>query len=87
MTREEAIAEIKSYENYPNGLSKECRDFIIKALEQEPRKGHWIEEYIGDMYDVCSECGHKITKGYFTYNYCPNCGAKMKSEVEHGNDN
>lgn len=36
MTREKAIEEIKNYENYPNGLSKECRDYIIKALEQEP---------------------------------------------------
>lgn len=36
MTREEAIEEIKNYEKYPNGLSKECRDYIVKALEQEP---------------------------------------------------
>ncbi len=36
MTREEAIEEVKNYENYPNGLSKECRDYIIQALEQEP---------------------------------------------------
>ncbi len=35
MTREEAIEEVKNYDNYPNGLSKECRDYIIKALEQE----------------------------------------------------
>ena len=35
MTREEAIEEVKNYENYPNGLSKECREYIIKALEQE----------------------------------------------------
>ena len=36
MTREEAIEEIKNYnKNYPSGLSKECRDYIIKALEQE----------------------------------------------------
>lgn len=37
MTREEAIEEVKNYENYPNGLSKECRDYIIKALEHEPK--------------------------------------------------
>lgn len=37
MTREKAIEEIKNYNyNYPSGLSKECRDYIIKALEQEP---------------------------------------------------
>lgn len=36
MTNGEAIEEIKNYENYPNGLSKECRDYIIKTLEQVP---------------------------------------------------
>ena len=36
MTRDKAIEEVKKYDNYPNGLSKECRDYIIKALEQEP---------------------------------------------------
>lgn len=36
MTREQVVEEVKNYENYPNGLSKECRDYIIKALEQEP---------------------------------------------------
>lgn len=36
MTREEAIKVIKNYENYPHGLSKKCRDYIIKTLEQNP---------------------------------------------------
>ena len=36
MTRDKAIEEVKNYENYPNGLSKECRDYIVKALEQVP---------------------------------------------------
>lgn len=44
MTRETAIEEIKNYENYPNGLSKECRDYIIKALEQEP-KTEWEQDH------------------------------------------
>lgn len=36
MTREEAIKGVKNYDNYPNGISKECRNYIIKVLEQEP---------------------------------------------------
>lgn len=36
MTNELAIAEIKNYDKYPNGLSKECRDYILKALEPQP---------------------------------------------------
>ena len=53
-----------------------------KALEQEPKTGHWIiiddcEKFMAK----CSECG-KIVDSRMTskYLYCPNCGAKMESE-------
>ena len=36
--------------------------------------GRWKEPYL--LYIVCSECGTGYVK-YETYNYCPNCGAKM----------
>jgi hypothetical protein len=36
MTREEVIEEVKNYDNYPNGISKECRYYIVRVLEQEP---------------------------------------------------
>ena len=35
MTKEQAIQEVKNYDNYPKGLSKECREYIIKTLEQD----------------------------------------------------
>lgn len=63
----------------------------IKALEQEPRKGHWIDKQ--HLFDSCSaECSfcHKRSDGYIHdngfsleckyYDYCPNCGAKMENE-------
>lgn len=56
----------------------------IKALEQEPKTGHWIEKdgYDGDTYYDCSECGESWTTIEGTpwnngMKYCPNCGAKM----------
>ena len=52
------------------------------ATLQEPRKGHWT----CDRANVrCSCCG-KGYKDFYgkariaSYNYCPNCGAKMESE-------
>lgn len=55
---------------------------IIKAIEQEPRKGHWIDkERI--MFPICSKCGLTSVE---KYSFCPNCGAKMESE-ENGNAN
>ena len=101
MTRKEAINIINSLKDYYNDKSEYCEDgyvgfdsednealdLAIKALEQQPKKGHW--EYV--QYDSnpnignwhCSECRgictemHSIEDGY---NYCPNCGAKMEVE-------
>lgn len=52
---------------------------VIKALEQEPRKGHWITR--PHIYGVafCSECGFELKIN--NTNYCPNCRADMR-EVE-----
>ena len=63
-------------------------DMAIKALEQEPKTGHWIERN-DDHYDwyECSECGYgaegEITmEGGVRFNYCPNCGADMRGDTE-----
>lgn len=94
MTRDEVIEEVKNYENYPNGLSKECRDYILKALEQEPKTGHWIlTDVEGDRvwHCNCSECG-KDPQDYIGGSenwwliksnlpkFCPSCGSR--NEVE-----
>ena len=52
---------------------------IIEALEQEPRKGHWIRRNAFLVPWKCSECNYESER---YENYCPNCGAKMESEVD-----
>ena len=92
MTREEKIAElinIRDHFNYTLA-PREVFDDAIKALEQEPRKGHWIKEesvygWDGHSYQ-CSECGRSIhldtaMESLIDYPYC-HCGAKMESEVK-----
>ena len=75
---------------------REC-DRILKALEQEPKTGHWIEKdgFDGDVHYDCSECGESFclidgTPTDNLYNYCPICGAKMvepqESEEEDDRD-
>lgn len=61
ITRDKAIEEVKNYENYPNGLSKECRDYIIKALEQIPKLQNRCHTLTyGQMCVFCPyECEHK----------------------------
>lgn len=49
--------------------------------------GHWIEKEkysFGIMYD-CSLCDNRILDNGYSWNYCPNCGAKM-DESEDKNE-
>ena len=46
--------------------------------------GRWIEQEkytFGVMYD-CSICDNRILDNGHSWNYCPNCGAKMDKEEE-----
>lgn len=57
---------------------KDALQTAIKALEQEPKTGHWIVHPKG-IYArlVCDKCLSCAPYNYPT-NYCPNCGAKME---------
>lgn len=81
MTREEQIntltAIIQECEEY-QWQRKETLYEIIKALEQEPKAGYWIEKenWLGVGKRVqCSECGQVFVTGD-KRNYCANCGCK-----------
>jgi len=100
MTREEAIRNINALnavcgqKDFYDEKFFEALDMAIKALEQEPKTGHWIGhrehcENLGVIpsglgaYKWCSncDCGIDAKEWHRTdYNYCPNCGAKMESE-------
>lgn len=63
----------------------EILDLAIKALEQEPRKGHWIKVTNGrggHECDLCHEYAPRYRSGdEHLSDFCPDCGAKME-EVE-----
>ena len=74
MTREEAINQLQdAKDGYQEYLSAEIIDMAIKALEQEPKTGHWQN-------NACSNCGIYNASAY--KNWCPNCGAKMVEQQE-----
>ena len=54
------------------------------TVEAEPvRHGHWVEAKYPLF--TCSECGATYQDTGYSYNYCPNCGAKMDLEQENEN--
>lgn len=53
-------------------------DDVVKVFVPV-RHGRWIEQEkytFGVMYD-CSICDNRILDNGYSWNYCPNCGAKM----------
>lgn len=54
-----------------------------EGADVEPvRHGRWIPHETDDGFSngvQCTVCGEWFYK-YFTYNYCPDCGAKMDKE-------
>lgn len=55
----------------------------LPAADVEPvRHGRWIDNGIPEsVLSGCSICGYSC--GAYTFNYCPNCGAKMDLEDEN----
>lgn len=84
----------KRYVREHNGKPCPHYDNILKllneAINKEEKVGEWVSE-IGDChstgkYRVCAKCGGNVFIPYFSkqgierkdFNYCPNCGCKMK---------
>lgn len=85
MTNKEAIElldDLRKYEHseYYEQEVQEALEKGIKALENQ-KVGHWIDCADKDLWYRCSECGKRMWSGN-CYNYCPDCGAKMKGEQE-----
>lgn len=64
-------------------------DIAIKALEQKPKTGHWIDRF-PTKECKCSVCDFLICISNGSYidmvgqmKYCPNCGAKMVEPQEN----
>ena len=97
MTREEAIEILQGAIKKPNtkdGYLGQALDMAIKALEQEPKTGHWIPiEYptgieafgVKEMSAQelqCSECGKTVDISDGDFKYCPYCKARMVESQE-----
>ena len=87
MNNKQAITIIsnidKAYRNFTADEYK-ALEMAIKALEQEPKTGHWITEdmFDGDVAYRCSECNELFwiecgTPKDNEYNFCPKCGKRL----------
>ena len=74
------------YDRFGNRTSAGLAIEEAPTVDAEPvRHGHWVDE-IGMI--LCSECGDawgtEDEEMVRSFNYCPNCGAKMDERREDG---
>lgn len=90
MTREEAakicqsIKFILDSDDYSEEV-EEALNMAIEALQQEPKRGKWIDteetqDYIKVKHRICSVCYREPSawSSRKKFKYCPNCGARME---------
>lgn len=69
---------------------------LLPSVQQERKRSEWLphieksREYIGTFlvsveydYWFCDACGYRVENGQPMYNFCPNCGADMRGEVQN----
>ena len=72
--------------NYSREDAADCIRYMNAADVAPVRHGRWIEHEkytFGVMYD-CSICDDRILDNGHSWNYCPNCGAKMIPQPPKG---
>lgn len=85
MTIEDAIKHINGVRLFLLAMNKPVDEYMtaldmaVKALEEHPKTGQWIERRnraTGHYESVCSVCGAEESSIYNLY--CGNCGAEMQ---------
>lgn len=86
VNRESAIKSLLNDSTEQVGYSREnaadCIRYMDAADVAPVVHGRWVEKEkytFGIMYD-CSLCENRILDNGHSWNYCPNCGAKMDGE-------
>ena len=82
MTKQEAVTILRNEQPhcgdkiaFSEAEKYEAFNMAIEALEQEPKRGKWLNYLKEGLKWKCSECGSKYTT---PWHYCPNCGARME---------
>ena len=68
------------------GVSDEDIDFQemlyeAPSIEADRPQGEWKRRLVDNGFNadwVCSECGYRVKTDFVSFNYCPNCGCRMK---------
>ena len=66
---------------------RKAEEVIMSIPPADRPQGEWKRRLVDNGFNadwVCSECGYRVKTDFVSFNYCPNCGARMKG-VTDGN--
>ena len=82
--RSDAIAEICKVRT-PDVVSHQYAEMFINAVCRAPSadrpQGEWKRRLVDNGFNadwICSECGYRVKTDFVSFNFCPNCGCRMK---------
>ena len=85
---EDLIRRSDVYKEIDDWLAGRVPNLNIKDIPSADRpQGEWKRRLVDNGFNadwVCSECGYRVKTDFVSFNYCPNCGARMKG-VTDGN--
>ena len=80
--REDAVKAVLGITMYENRVPIGTVIYNIKSLPSADRpQGEWKRRLVDNGFNadwVCSECGYRVKTDFVSFNFCPNCGARMK---------
>ena len=82
---EQALSDAFDTVPMPIALAHGILENVPSADVEPVRHGRWkTKKFEGDYFPetYCSECGQRYAVLNLTYDYCPNCGARMDGEEE-----
>lgn len=65
-------------------VTLECMDELMAMIADRPQ-GEWKRRLVDNGFNadwVCSECGYRVKTDFVSFNFCPNCGARMKGAYD-----
>ena len=60
---------------------RKAEEVIMSVPSADRPQGEWKRRLVDNGFNadwVCSECGYRVKTDFVSFNFCPNCGARMK---------
>ena len=78
------MSEIILEKRYPHSRSEDITDAFMRGYvkgKTDRPQGEWKRRLVDNGFNadwICSECGYRVKTDFVSFNFCPNCGCRMK---------